>query len=135
MWELLTCAFFLMLCTLLNCSKKNGRSYIMLVFRDAAVGIHEGTSVTLWGIPSRVTILQESCKNPLGPLGSGCYRSSVSGQRKDHPRLQRLPALHWRNGKGFAAHDLPLDEEGRIRHGWLKGVGSWPSLEQFSHIL
>lgn len=131
MWELLTSAFFLMLCTLLNCSKKNGRLCIMLVFRDTAVGIHDGTSVTLWGTPSR----DESCKDPRGPLGSGCYRSSVSRARKDHPRLQRLPGLRWRNGKGFAAHDPPLDEEGHIRHGWLKGVGSWPSLEQFSHIL
>lgn len=42
----------------------------MLVLRDPAVGIHDGTSITLCGIPSR----DESCEDPVGPLGSGCYR-------------------------------------------------------------
>lgn len=57
------------------------------------------------------------------------------GQGKTTPGSRGCQLSVGEMGKGFAAHDASLDEEGCIRHGWLKGVGSWPSLEQFSHIL
>lgn len=57
------------------------------------------------------------------------------GQGKTTPGSRGCQLSTGEMGKDFAAHDPPLDEEGCIRHGWLKGVGSWPNLEQFSHIL
>lgn len=139
MRELLMSAFFLMLCTLLNWtnhSEKSGRpcSKPVLSARPpgcVAVGIDDGTSPILpgtWWPMSPIQLRQ-------GHRGWDDTGAGWSGRGRATAAFGGSQLSGGEMGKAFAAHDVPSDEEGRIRHGWLKGVGSWPSVEWFSQIL
>lgn len=90
-----------------------------------AAGIDEGTSpVTPRGALGQGRGGPRVPSSSIRAIGVGMIRDLGDQGEERPPRLSGGDM-----GKAFAAHDLPLDEEGRVRHGWLKGVGSWPSLE------
>lgn len=75
----------------------------MLMLRDPAAGIHDGTSLMLWGAPSR----DESCKDPVGATGVRMLQELCEWGRKRPPQAPEVassPLEKWEKALQHKIH-------------------------------